>query len=139
MFAEHDVDVLAGHAASALLGDRHDVKSHHHQGFGELGSGLREAARAPDGTIEALEDPSRRFTLGVLWHPKRAKTQRSSKRWSPKPPIAYATPRSGSTAPRSLRTGRLARPVPSPNERNKSETIHPQTMRGDASSSTVRP
>jgi putative glutamine amidotransferase len=46
------------------------VKSHHHQGFGELGDGLREAARAPDGTIEALEDPSRRFTLGVLWHPE---------------------------------------------------------------------
>jgi putative glutamine amidotransferase len=46
------------------------VKSHHHQGYGELGSGLREAARAPDGTIEALEDPTRRFTLGVLWHPE---------------------------------------------------------------------
>ena len=39
-------------------------------GFGGLGDGLREAARAPDGTIEALEDPSRRFTLGVLWHPE---------------------------------------------------------------------
>ncbi|MGZ4665933.1 MAG: gamma-glutamyl-gamma-aminobutyrate hydrolase family protein [Frankiaceae bacterium] len=35
-----------------------------------MGDGLREAARAPDGTIEALEDPSRRFTLGVLWHPE---------------------------------------------------------------------
>ena len=61
----------AGHASRVeLLGERHDVKSHHHQGFGELGDGLREAARAPDGTIEALEDPSRRFTLGVLWHPE---------------------------------------------------------------------
>ena len=46
------------------------MKSHHHQGYGELGSGLREAARAPDGTVEALEDPTRRFTLGVLWHPE---------------------------------------------------------------------
>ena len=25
---------------------------------------------APDGTVEALEDPTRRFTLGVLWHPE---------------------------------------------------------------------
>jgi len=70
VFAEHDVDVLPGTRLGSLLGDRHDVKSHHHQGFGELGGGLRESARAPDGTVEALEDPSRRFTLGVLWHPE---------------------------------------------------------------------
>ncbi len=70
VFAEHDVDVLPDTRLRALLGDRHDVKSHHHQGFGKLGHGLREAARAPDGTVEALEDPSRRFALGVLWHPE---------------------------------------------------------------------
>jgi putative glutamine amidotransferase len=70
VFAEHDVEVVPGTRLASLLGDRHDVKSHHHQGFGELGGGLREAARAPDGTVEALEDPSRRFTLGVLWHPE---------------------------------------------------------------------
>jgi len=70
VFAEHDVEVLPQTRLSAILGDRHDVKSHHHQGFGDLGSGLREAARAPDGTVEALEDPTRRFTLGVLWHPE---------------------------------------------------------------------
>lgn len=70
VFAEHDVEVVPGTRLGSLLGARHDVKSHHHQGFGELGAGLREAARAPDGTIEALEDPSRRFTLGVLWHPE---------------------------------------------------------------------
>jgi putative glutamine amidotransferase len=70
VFAEHDVEVVLGTRLGSLLGARHDVKSHHHQGFGELGAGLREAARAPDGTIEALEDPSRRFTLGVLWHPE---------------------------------------------------------------------
>ncbi len=70
VFAEHEVEVLPGTRLDAILGGRHDVKSHHHQGFGALGSGLREAARAPDGTVEALEDPSRRFTLGVLWHPE---------------------------------------------------------------------
>jgi putative glutamine amidotransferase len=53
-----------------LLGDRAPVKSHHHQGFGRLGEGLVEAARADDGTLEAVEDPSRRFALGVLWHPE---------------------------------------------------------------------
>ena len=70
VFSEHDVTVVGGTRLASILGDRHDVKSHHHQGFGSLGSGLREAARAPDGTLEALEDPSRRFTLGVLWHPE---------------------------------------------------------------------
>lgn len=70
VFADHDVGVLPGTKLSSILGDRADVKSHHHQGYGELGAGLREAARAPDGTVEALEDPARRFTLGVLWHPE---------------------------------------------------------------------
>jgi gamma-glutamyl-gamma-aminobutyrate hydrolase PuuD len=70
VFAEHDVAVLQGTTLASILGDRADVKSHHHQGYGELGSGLREAARAADGTVEALEDPTRRFTVGVLWHPE---------------------------------------------------------------------
>ena len=70
VFAEHDVEVDPGTRLGSLLGERYEVKSHHHQGFGELGQGLRAAARAPDGTVEALEDPSRRFTLGVLWHPE---------------------------------------------------------------------
>jgi putative glutamine amidotransferase len=70
MFAEHDVEVLTETRLASILGDRHDVKSHHHQGFASLGRGLHESARAPDGTVEAIEDPTRRFTLGVLWHPE---------------------------------------------------------------------
>jgi putative glutamine amidotransferase len=70
VFAEHDVAVVEGTRLASILGKRADVKSHHHQGYAELGSGLREAARAPDGTIEALEDPTRRFAVGVLWHPE---------------------------------------------------------------------
>jgi gamma-glutamyl-gamma-aminobutyrate hydrolase PuuD len=69
-YADHDVSVDPGTRLGALLGDHAPVKSHHHQGFGRIGSGLREAAHAEDGTVEALEDPSRRFALGVLWHPE---------------------------------------------------------------------
>ena len=69
-FADHDVELEPGTRVAELLGDRAPVKSHHHQGFGRLGEGLVEAARAEDGTIEAVEDPSRRFALGVLWHPE---------------------------------------------------------------------
>jgi putative glutamine amidotransferase len=70
VFADHDVDVKAGTRLQRLVGDRAPVKSHHHQGYGRLGEGLVESARAEDGTIEAFEDPSRRFALGVLWHPE---------------------------------------------------------------------
>jgi putative glutamine amidotransferase len=70
VFADHEVDLVTGTKVQAILGDRAPVKSHHHQGYGRLGEGLREAARAEDGTIEALEDPAKRFALGVLWHPE---------------------------------------------------------------------
>jgi putative glutamine amidotransferase len=70
VFGDHDVDLVPGTRLQRLLGDRAPVKSHHHQGYGNLGEGLQEAARADDGTIEAIEDPSHRFALGVLWHPE---------------------------------------------------------------------
>ena len=76
MYGDHDVTVEPETRLAALLGDRVPVKSHHHQGFGRLGEGLRESARAEDGTLEALEDPSRRFTLGVLWHPEAGEDMR---------------------------------------------------------------
>jgi putative glutamine amidotransferase len=75
-YADHDVELEPETRLAALLGDRAPVKSHHHQGFGRLGAGLREAARAEDGTVEALEDPSHRFALGVLWHPEAGEDMR---------------------------------------------------------------
>jgi gamma-glutamyl-gamma-aminobutyrate hydrolase PuuD len=70
VFGDHDVDLVQGTRLQRLLGDHAPVKSHHHQGYGRLGDGLKEAAKADDGTVEAIEDPSRRFALGVLWHPE---------------------------------------------------------------------
>jgi putative glutamine amidotransferase len=69
-FADHDVRLEPDSRIGAILGDRAPVKSHHHQAFGRLGGGLRQTAWADDGTVEAIEDPSRRFALGVLWHPE---------------------------------------------------------------------
>jgi putative glutamine amidotransferase len=69
-FSDHDVLLQPGTKLAGLLGDRAPVKSHHHQGFGRLGEGLRVAAHAEDGTIEAIEDPEQRFAIGVLWHPE---------------------------------------------------------------------
>ncbi|TMJ98374.1 MAG: gamma-glutamyl-gamma-aminobutyrate hydrolase family protein [Actinobacteria bacterium] len=70
VFGDHDVELKPGSRVQRILGDRAPVKSHHHQGFGRLGKGLAEAAWAEDGTLEAVEDPARRFALGVLWHPE---------------------------------------------------------------------
>jgi putative glutamine amidotransferase len=70
LFADHDVDLQPGSRLQRVLGDRAPVKSHHHQGIGRVGTSLREVAWADDGIVEGLEDPSRRFALGVLWHPE---------------------------------------------------------------------
>lgn len=69
-FSDHDVKVEADSRLGGLLGDRAPVKSHHHQGYGRIGSGLREVAWAEDGVVEGLEDADKRFALGVLWHPE---------------------------------------------------------------------
>jgi gamma-glutamyl-gamma-aminobutyrate hydrolase PuuD len=69
-WADHDVRLEPESRVGGLLGERAPVKSHHHQGFGRIGGGLRETGWADDGTVEALEDPERRFTVGVLWHPE---------------------------------------------------------------------
>jgi putative glutamine amidotransferase len=69
-FSDHDVSVAPQSKLGALVGERAPVKSHHHQGFGRIGDGLREVAWAEDGLVEGLEDPAKRFALGVLWHPE---------------------------------------------------------------------
>ncbi|HET9384644.1 MAG TPA: gamma-glutamyl-gamma-aminobutyrate hydrolase family protein, partial [Gemmatimonadales bacterium] len=53
-----------------IEGDTCPVNSRHHQAPKAPGEGLVVSAPAPDGVVEALEDPSRRFCLGVQWHPE---------------------------------------------------------------------
>jgi gamma-glutamyl-gamma-aminobutyrate hydrolase PuuD len=69
-FSDHDVNFATDSRLGALVGERAPVKSHHHQGFGRIGKGLREVAWAEDGVVEGLEDPEKRFVVGVLWHPE---------------------------------------------------------------------
>jgi putative glutamine amidotransferase len=69
-FSDHEVRLDVETRVGGLLGERAPVKSHHHQGFGRIGEGLREVGWADDGTVEALEDPAKRFVVGVLWHPE---------------------------------------------------------------------
>ncbi len=70
-FADHDVELEPDSLAARAVGaERAPVKSHHHQGVKEIGAGLAVTGRADDATVEALEDPSCPFVLGVLWHPE---------------------------------------------------------------------
>jgi putative glutamine amidotransferase len=50
--------------------DACEVNSRHHQAIKRIADGFISSATAPDGVIEAIEDPSARFCLGVQWHPE---------------------------------------------------------------------
>jgi gamma-glutamyl-gamma-aminobutyrate hydrolase PuuD len=69
-FSEHPVEVKEGSRLASIVGGTPAVTSHHHQSVGRMGEGLVETAWAGDGTIEGFEDPSRRFAVGVQWHPE---------------------------------------------------------------------
>ena len=71
VFSQHPVQVTPGTRLESILGLRHEaVRSSHHQGVGRVGEGLVESAHADDGSLEAIEDPSKQFAVGVLWHPE---------------------------------------------------------------------
>jgi putative glutamine amidotransferase len=72
----HDVWLTSNSLLERTLRERLEdadslaVNSRHHQAVKDAGEGLAVAATAPDGVIEALEDPGRRFCVGVQWHPE---------------------------------------------------------------------
>ena len=69
----HEVEVLPGSLLHAIGGTtRLAVNSAHHQAAGRVGAGVVVSGRAPDGVIEAIEAPERRFCIGVQWHPEYA-------------------------------------------------------------------
>jgi putative glutamine amidotransferase len=72
VFGDHEVRLEPGSLAARAVGaERAQVKSHHHQGVGELGEGLVVTGWSmPDDLAEAVEMPERQFALGVLWHPE---------------------------------------------------------------------
>jgi putative glutamine amidotransferase len=71
VYGRHPVSVTPGSLLAKTLGRLDlEVSSYHHQGIGDLGTGLTVTAVAPDGTVEALEDQSFPFCLAVHWHPE---------------------------------------------------------------------
>ena len=72
-WAWHAVRLTAGSKAAALYGSPEGstikIASGHHQAVDRVGEGLVVTAIADDGTVEALEDPSR-WVASVQWHPE---------------------------------------------------------------------
>jgi putative glutamine amidotransferase len=65
---EVDIDEASG-LAKILESSRIGVNTLHHQAVCDVASSARVVARAPDGTVEALEVDGGR-ALGVQWHPE---------------------------------------------------------------------
>ncbi|MGE0596439.1 MAG: gamma-glutamyl-gamma-aminobutyrate hydrolase family protein [Hyphomonadaceae bacterium] len=57
-------------AAVTQCSGRMRVNAIHEQAIDRLGAGLVVSAREPNGVIQGVEDPARRFWLGVQFHPE---------------------------------------------------------------------
>jgi putative glutamine amidotransferase len=70
VYATHEVVIKPDSKLGSILGASVTVRSHHHQAPDVVGETLDEVAWAPDDTIEGIEMPSKRFVIGVIWHPE---------------------------------------------------------------------
>jgi putative glutamine amidotransferase len=69
-YGSHPVRFAPGSRIAAVMaGAAVEVNSYHHQAVADAG-GLTVTGWADDGVVEAVEDPDRRFVLGVQWHPE---------------------------------------------------------------------
>lgn len=68
----HGVTVVTGSKLAEALGTSGvvGVNTTHHQAVRDVGRDLLASATADDGLVEAVEDPSRAFHVGVQWHPE---------------------------------------------------------------------
>ncbi len=62
--------LLAKLMRDRLVDEALEVNSRHHQAVKAVAHGFVISATAPDGVIEAIEDPKALFCLGVQWHPE---------------------------------------------------------------------
>lgn len=82
----HAVDVLEGTTLCGILEGCKGgmctirVRSAHHQCIKNPGQGMRLAAVAPDGVIEALESRGRNFLIALQWHPEKTQTDRATRK-----------------------------------------------------------
>lgn len=67
----HAVSVIENTLLHRIAGNVSlSVNSAHHQAVKDVADGTVVNAVAPDGVVEGIEAPDRRFCLGVQWHPE---------------------------------------------------------------------
>ncbi len=67
----HTVSITCGTRLREVLGKKSIwVNGRHHQAVKDPAAGLVVSAIATDGVVEAVEDPSKQFVIGVQWHPE---------------------------------------------------------------------
>ena len=66
----HSCEAVPGTFISGLFGPSFQINSSHHQGVDRPGNGLRVAARAGDGVVEAMEHETLPV-WSVQFHPER--------------------------------------------------------------------
>jgi putative glutamine amidotransferase len=67
----HTVRIEPGSRLHKIIGKRELwVNGKHHQAVKDPAPGLVVTARARDGGIEAVEQPAKRYAIGVQWHPE---------------------------------------------------------------------
>lgn len=72
--SKHTITIESDNKLDDIIGERVvEVNSAHHQAVDEddLGNGFIVTARSSDGIVEAIENPSKDFVLGVQYHPER--------------------------------------------------------------------
>ncbi|GIE84170.1 gamma-glutamyl-gamma-aminobutyrate hydrolase [Actinoplanes regularis] len=75
VYSRHDAVFTPGSRIAELMGADVAINCFHHQGVADPGK-LVVTGRAEDGLPEAVEDPDRRFLLGVQWHPEVGRDRR---------------------------------------------------------------
>ncbi len=69
--AGHEITICEGTLLHKIGGAlRTAVNSAHHQAVKDVPPTIKVNALAPDGVIEGIEDPTRKFCIGVQWHPE---------------------------------------------------------------------
>ncbi|MEZ3437234.1 MAG: gamma-glutamyl-gamma-aminobutyrate hydrolase family protein [Lachnospiraceae bacterium] len=66
----HRVACAKGSMLYNICGSFLETNSFHHQCIKTVGKGLTVSAVAADGIVEAIEDSSRSFLVGLQWHPE---------------------------------------------------------------------
>ncbi len=70
-YLRHTVRVKPGSLLHHIVPkDFIEANTSHHQAIDHIGKGLEPSAWAPDGIVEAVEDPNHLFLLALQWHPE---------------------------------------------------------------------